>query len=387
MPTPIHLTVPEPCHENWQNMSPNEQGRHCMSCQKTVVDFSLMSDQEILHYISNAGSPICGRFDNHQLNKTYEDKSNKRRFSWRYAWSVAVAAFLFTGNAAMGQSKATLKKRTHWSKKFKWSKIPAPKPISFINAPDYNMVLGGLGISYRDPFRVDFTGIIVDNMFGHPVTTASIAIMGDIGVVPVSDDGKFSLPVPANKKKVTLVVSSKGYVTSKYDIPLDKKDNLKILLPPKVESLKSTAITVQPTISYNAVKIEVPVKPADAFPRPDSLPDVTVGELAVTNKVSVKEKIRREIKEWLPLKELRLYPNPVISGNSVTVNMNLPQTGNYRMELMDASGRLVWLQTMQVTQHSQTATVPTQSAWGKGIYWLRLSGGANKVYQAKLLLQ
>jgi hypothetical protein len=368
-------------------MTPNEQGRHCMSCQKTVIDFSLMSDQEVLHYISNASSQICGRFDNRQLNKTYGKKNNKKPFSWRYAWSMVVAAFLFTGNATMGQSKTTSKKRMHRSNKLKWSKTPAPEPISFINATDCHMVLGGLGISYPDPFRLDFTGIIVDNMFGHPVTTASVAVMGDIGVVPGNKEGMFSLPVPANKQKVTLVVGSQGYVTSKYDIPLDKKDNLKILLPPKVESLRFTAITVQPTISYSAIKIEVPVKPMDSFPLPDSLPDVTVGELAVTNKVSVKEKIRREIKEWLPLKEVRVYPNPVISGNSITVSMNLPQTGNYRMELMDASGRMVWMQTVQVTQNTQTTNLPTQSAWGKGIYWLRLSGGANKVYQAKVLLQ
>jgi len=50
MPKAIQLNIPKPCHENWNAMSPKEQGRYCGSCQKTVVDFSVMSDKEIVDY-------------------------------------------------------------------------------------------------------------------------------------------------------------------------------------------------------------------------------------------------------------------------------------------------------------------------------------------------
>ena len=33
------LNIAEPCREDWQNMTPNNLGRHCQNCQKTVVDF------------------------------------------------------------------------------------------------------------------------------------------------------------------------------------------------------------------------------------------------------------------------------------------------------------------------------------------------------------
>ena len=32
--------IPEPCHENWNKMTPQEQGRHCAVCSKVVVDFT-----------------------------------------------------------------------------------------------------------------------------------------------------------------------------------------------------------------------------------------------------------------------------------------------------------------------------------------------------------
>ncbi|UTN05827.1 energy transducer TonB [Flavobacterium bizetiae] len=62
------ITITEPCQENWDNMIPNENGRFCMNCAKTVIDFSLMLPEEIQHFfIQNQNEKICGRFKNSQL--------------------------------------------------------------------------------------------------------------------------------------------------------------------------------------------------------------------------------------------------------------------------------------------------------------------------------
>jgi hypothetical protein len=48
MPKYLHLDIPEPCHEDWHKMSPEAQGRYCGSCQKTVTDFTSMSDTQLV---------------------------------------------------------------------------------------------------------------------------------------------------------------------------------------------------------------------------------------------------------------------------------------------------------------------------------------------------
>ncbi|GAB2813181.1 hypothetical protein [Ferruginibacter profundus] len=64
------ISIPKPCFEGWDNMTPNEQGRFCTSCAKTVIDFSVMSDEAIQQYfISNYDKKICGRFKNIQLQR------------------------------------------------------------------------------------------------------------------------------------------------------------------------------------------------------------------------------------------------------------------------------------------------------------------------------
>jgi hypothetical protein len=63
------LTIPEPCTENWDKMTPNESGRFCLSCSKTVVDFTSMLPNEVQHFfIQNQNQNICGRFKKSQLD-------------------------------------------------------------------------------------------------------------------------------------------------------------------------------------------------------------------------------------------------------------------------------------------------------------------------------
>lgn len=67
----LKLSIPKPCHEDWGSMTPNEKGRHCAVCAKTVTDFTQMSDDEIKQFFLNkkAGESTCGRFTNKQLHQ------------------------------------------------------------------------------------------------------------------------------------------------------------------------------------------------------------------------------------------------------------------------------------------------------------------------------
>jgi hypothetical protein len=91
----LQLQVPKPCHENWNNMTNQEKGRFCSSCQKMVVDFSLMSDQQIINYFSNQTGKICGRLHTNQLNRTLTIPQ-QRKWSFKYFVQFMVPAFLIS---------------------------------------------------------------------------------------------------------------------------------------------------------------------------------------------------------------------------------------------------------------------------------------------------
>jgi len=49
-------------------MHPNEKGRFCDQCKKTVIDFSGMSEEAVQHYFTaHWGEAVCGRFKHTQL--------------------------------------------------------------------------------------------------------------------------------------------------------------------------------------------------------------------------------------------------------------------------------------------------------------------------------
>lgn len=64
------ISIPKPCHENWDNMLPEEQGRHCLSCCKTVIDFSNWDNESIVTYLKQKNSErVCGRFSTDQIER------------------------------------------------------------------------------------------------------------------------------------------------------------------------------------------------------------------------------------------------------------------------------------------------------------------------------
>ncbi|MEO8771216.1 MAG: hypothetical protein ABI402_14070 [Ferruginibacter sp.] len=71
MPSQIYkISVSKPCHEDWNGMQRVNEGKYCSSCEKTVIDFSLMTDEAVQHYfINNNQAPVCGRFKNTQLDR------------------------------------------------------------------------------------------------------------------------------------------------------------------------------------------------------------------------------------------------------------------------------------------------------------------------------
>jgi hypothetical protein len=66
----IKYTIPQPCHEDWNKMTLTTQGAFCNSCQKNVIDFTALSDAEILNFLkNNLHKETCGRIEVKQLER------------------------------------------------------------------------------------------------------------------------------------------------------------------------------------------------------------------------------------------------------------------------------------------------------------------------------
>jgi hypothetical protein len=78
----MQLSIPQPCHQQFDQMKPSSGGRYCQSCQKTVVDFTSFSDAELIDYFKQHHSNVCGRLTQYQLNNNLQSvKLKHSRFS------------------------------------------------------------------------------------------------------------------------------------------------------------------------------------------------------------------------------------------------------------------------------------------------------------------
>lgn len=96
------INIPEPCHQQWQQMAAAGNGRYCDHCCKTVVDFSVMSNDEVIAYLSTNVN-VCGRFEKRQLDGLSDSTParNKRQYFRRYMLMAASVIGLMPVTTAM----------------------------------------------------------------------------------------------------------------------------------------------------------------------------------------------------------------------------------------------------------------------------------------------
>ena len=91
----MKISIPKPCNENWNEMIPEQQGAFCKVCSKVVVDFSNMTDEEVIRYFEKKKEEkTCGRFRLSQLSP-YELKINLRSVAAQKSFRKIFTASLF----------------------------------------------------------------------------------------------------------------------------------------------------------------------------------------------------------------------------------------------------------------------------------------------------
>jgi hypothetical protein len=100
-PSNLIVRVPEPCHEDWNKMLPDEKGKFCLSCNKSVFDFSNKTDTEIKNILlEHKDQKVCGHFKKSQVDRPLNIKVdiNKLPANMSMTKFFAIALFVVFGS-------------------------------------------------------------------------------------------------------------------------------------------------------------------------------------------------------------------------------------------------------------------------------------------------
>jgi len=214
------VEIPEPCHENWSEMEIVSLGRHCMVCEKKVVDFTRMPDQQVIDILHQSNYKTCGRFTENQLLNGFEKK--KENFLPFKLKAAASAILLFFSDKALAvNSPKTTSIEIN-------SKFNSKEVYSFAKQTRYFPA---------DSNRRYLKGVVLDSVTGETFPGAKLFFKGYETIRTMSDlDGNFILEIPNSliQDSFILVVHAVSYRINDFEMNISNQDileNLKILLP------------------------------------------------------------------------------------------------------------------------------------------------------------
>lgn len=195
----LTVQIPQPCHERWADMQPTERGRFCASCQKTVVDYTGLSDQELVSLLSKSLETTCGRFRNEQLNHPLMVSNPGLTAVW-HRWVGLLTMSLFGWQTAQAQVSQT-------------SRPPQPtsvRPVYSVTTLPIQAVGGSVTkrvISGRVIF-MDSSGNL------SPVPAADISVERYGEKTQTDSTGTFSLTILTKSQvdKLTILVSAPDHL-------------------------------------------------------------------------------------------------------------------------------------------------------------------------------
>lgn len=182
--TKINISIPKPCHENWEGMTKVEKGKFCNSCQKKVFDFTNASDREIVKAFEQ-NNQLCGRFLNTQLNRDLI-KPKERKSLWFAATIVSLLG--------IGTNEAT-----------------AQEPVKTEQTPEHNIVGK---IAYVKPKEIEISGVVLDEN-KLPLPGVNVIVKGKNISTQTDFDGKYKIKAEIGD---VLVFTFTGFETKELEI-------------------------------------------------------------------------------------------------------------------------------------------------------------------------
>ena len=99
------LHLQEPCARNWSEMRPAKGGKFCQSCSKTVIDFTVLSDNQIVSLLEKAnGQSLCAKLKTEQLHRVMaQTEPVKANLFYKY-----LAGVLLLGSVEAATAQTTM---------------------------------------------------------------------------------------------------------------------------------------------------------------------------------------------------------------------------------------------------------------------------------------
>ncbi len=95
----INIQIPKPCKQDFDAMPRTTIGRQCHVCEREVIDFTMMNEDELRDYLKNNPFNLsCGIFRNDQLNRPIHIEKPTPFFRFHAMRKWVAALFLFQLN-------------------------------------------------------------------------------------------------------------------------------------------------------------------------------------------------------------------------------------------------------------------------------------------------
>lgn len=313
------------CSENYENMATIANGKYCQSCQKMVVDFTSISNDEILKFLSKSSGNVCGSFYQNQLANPIQIGDTKNRF--RY-WHLLIASFLSSMGAYSQNCKPSVEKTT--------------------------------SVKYEQTGQNDVVQIrIIDSFDNIPISYAIIK-SGDYG----------------------LSADSAGWITGSRQFFLNRDFEISAI-GYETQKLTSEHLSAETRLirlnrQYQGLSEVVVVPDSQIRSRLGGL----VGSISITRLGSIKDTMASIFS-----RPLTVFPNPVRAGEILYLKLNVKEFGDYALAVVNSAGQLYRQETFTINVKNQVKMIYL-STMMKGICYIQLeSQRSGKKHSTKVVVR
>lgn len=348
----IQLTIPTPCHENWEAMTQVDKGRFCAACQKKVVDFSSMNDRQVTQFFKNSStSSVCGRFMQDQLQRDMEIPV--KRIPWvKYFFQFAIPAFFVSAKAkAQGEVRVVSSKPVVHNEQ----QVTVGKVVPAVCSIPVPRNTPATSISIKNN-HLTIKGLVMDE-YNSPMWYVTVMIKGTKYGTLTDSTGMFRLAVPAGEKKITIQVSCVGFETMEKEISTDEITNETIIRMPSLLKMVAGEVVVVKAKNKKRKAVSEPV------------------QLMEDRSVIVNETV------------FKLFPNPVTAGGNLSIEWKQQDEGYYNLEILSLAGQIIKQQTIWIDKEARLLSIDVP-ATNPGTYIIRLSNKkTGKASSEKMIIQ